>query len=627
MKMTLDSAFQMAVKNWEAGQPDVATSLCEQVLRFDPDNIGALNLMAVMELMRGHPQEAMTWSQRAIASAPDNAELLNTLGEVYRVTGALGKAERSFRAALTLDPDCAHAHFNLGLTLSAANHSVEAIQCMQTARRLEPDNRTIHLALSNQLRNAGEVEAAEQAYSDALQRFPEDGLRVRKATLLPVMLMDADHITPIRAHYREGLDALEGQVTLTDPVLETEHTNFFLAYHGRNDRPLQERTAQFFRNACPSLEYTAAHCRPGAPRPQRDRIKVGIISRFLKWHSIGRTSRGLIANLPRDHFEVITVRTEPPPENDHFVEWIDERSDRVVTLPIHLATARERIEAEAFDILYYQDIGMDPMTYFLAFARLAPVQCVAAGHPVTTGIPNLDYFISSTWFEPPGAEAHYSETLVSLEAPHWYYYRPPPLDAPPDRAQWGLSEDENIYLCPQTLFKLHPHFDAIICGILEADPKGRIVLIGSHHLQWQVRLSLRLQQQMPSQLRRISIIPGQPWRDFLSLLASADVILDPLYFGGYNTTLEAFAMGTPIVTMPGAFQRGRHTAAFCHRMGLDALVVDSIDAYIETASRLGRDRTWRDAISAQIQKRSDQLYEDPSVISEHTRFFIDALNA
>ena len=63
----------------------------------------------------------------------------------------------------------------------------------------------------------------------------------------------------------------------------------------------------------------------------------------------------------------------------------------------------------------YLDVGMDPMTYFLAFARLAPVQCVTWGHPVTTGVPNMDYFISSDLLEPlPGQGSFRSSS-------HWSY--------------------------------------------------------------------------------------------------------------------------------------------------------------------------------------------------------------
>ena len=64
------------------------------------------------------------------------------------------------------------------------------------------------------------------------------------------------------------------------------------------------------------------------------------------------------------------------------------------------------------------------MTFFMAFARLAPVQCVTWGHPVTSGIPNIDYFISSTLLELPGAESQYTERLVTLENLPTYYYPP-----------------------------------------------------------------------------------------------------------------------------------------------------------------------------------------------------------
>ena len=56
-------------------------------------------------------------------------------------------------------------------------------------------------------------------------------------------------------------------------------------------------------------------------------------------------------------------------------------------------------------------------------------------------------------------------------------------------------------------------------------------------------------------------IPGVPQSEFPGLLLMADVLLDPLYFGGGNTTYEAIAIGVPIVTWPGPFMQGRVTQA------------------------------------------------------------------
>src|SRR5262249_40186223 len=154
------------------------------------------------------------------------------------------------------------------------------------------------------------------------------------------------------------------------------------------NRELHERWARLFRAACPTLEWAAPHAQryagPG------DRIRIGLISKFLHDHSIGRTSRGFFDQMDRQRFEVSALFI-PPICDDAVHQAIRSRADRAVVLPHDLARAREMVASLSLDVLFYQDIGMEPFSYFLAFARLAPVQCVSYGHPDTTGIPNMDY--------------------------------------------------------------------------------------------------------------------------------------------------------------------------------------------------------------------------------------------
>jgi predicted O-linked N-acetylglucosamine transferase (SPINDLY family) len=67
------------------------------------------------------------------------------------------------------------------------------------------------------------------------------------------------------------------------------------------------------------------------------------------------------------------------------------------------------------DVLIYPDLGMEPLSWYLSFARLAPVQMAWWGHPVTTGLPSIDYFIS-LHDEAPHAQQHYSEQLIRMRA-------------------------------------------------------------------------------------------------------------------------------------------------------------------------------------------------------------------
>jgi protein O-GlcNAc transferase len=91
-------------------------------------------------------------------------------------------------------------------------------------------------------------------------------------------------------------------------------------------------------------------------------------------------------------------------------------------------------------------------------------------------------------------------------------------------------------------------------------------------------------------------------------------VLDTPHFGGGNTSYEALAMGTPIVTMPGEFLRSRITAALYRKMGFSALIADSPRRYVELALAAAADPTFRDHCRREIAIRSNVLFEDPAEI-------------
>src|SRR5262249_44422146 len=150
-----------------------------------------------------------------------------------------------------------------------------------------------------------------------------------------------------------------------------------------------------------------------------------------------------------NRFEVIVLHVGPPDEG--LGRQIGRSADRALVVPSDLGAALRAVAALGLDVLYLPDIGMDTQTYTMAFSRLAPVQCVTWGHPVTTGLPAVDYFLSSNDLEMDGAEAHYTEELVRLARLGVVYDRPVPPSPRKDRAAFGLPENAHLYVCPQTL--------------------------------------------------------------------------------------------------------------------------------------------------------------------------------
>ena len=289
-----------------------------------------------------------------------------------------------------------------------------------------------------------------------------------------------------------------------------------------------------------------------------------------------------------------------------------------------LTAARQIVADAKLDILFFTDIGMEPFTYFLAFSRLAPVQCVTWGHPVTSGLKTVDYFISNPHMDPPGTEDHYAERLVRLPR-FTSHYRRPNLPAPGGRDSLGLSKTARLYVCPQSLFKLHPGFDEVLAGILRQDPGGEIVLLEGRHKEWRHALERRFTEAMPDVAGRVRFLPRLPIEAFFNLVAVSDVMLDPTPFCGGNTTLEALAVGTPVVTLPGEFLRGRLSYAIYRQMGISTCVATDLQDYVAIATRLGMDPAARGAAVAAIEETRDALFEDHQIVAQLESWFIDAV--
>ncbi|CAM9590190.1 unnamed protein product, partial [Ectocarpus sp. 13 AM-2016] len=366
--------------------------------------------------------------------------------------------------------------------------------------------------------------------------------------------------------------------------------------------------------------------------------RVGFVSAHFRWHSVGRLTIGLLEHLCTSRgLQVFVIDASSGVEGSSGSGSGGAGSDA-------LQTAREAIAALRLDVLVYGDVGMDAFTTGLAHGRLSPVQVAFWGHPGTTGLSTMDYFVTSDLFEGdlsvgwgdrrrlrsddggansvdddtrhvehregagqnPDVVAErqdrqhaFSEQLVRLGG-LGFIFDDPALTlpsscggdgraaSPPEAMEKREAEEANrprLYVCAQSLMKMHPAFDAVLAGILAADPLAQILLLrDSRQLLWHSRFRRRLRAAIDaaeqsanyaavstcaaaaqngtgpasSPMRgglwgRVRFVSPLSGRDFFRLQCRADVVVDPFPFGGGVTTLEALACGTPVVTA-GALQ-------------------------------------------------------------------------
>jgi predicted O-linked N-acetylglucosamine transferase (SPINDLY family) len=616
----------------DLGRLDEAVASYRKAVALQPDfALAYYNLgNALKEL--GQLDDAVTSYRRAIEIKPDFADAHNNLGTALKDLGQFDAALSSYRRVLELRPGFAEAHNNLGVALKDLGQLDAALASYRKAVELKPNYAEAHNNLGTVLQTLGQPDAALACYRRAVELQPQVLQHAIYAhLLLPVIPETPASIAEWRERYQNGIAALMNiPGTLDEPGDKLGSTSFYLAYHNENDRPVMEALCRLFRARVPNLTATAPHVPGWRPPTERgQRIRVGFLSEFLGDHTIGKHYQGFIRHLDRNRFEVVVIHGAKS-RRDTFRQNLDALADKVLTLPAGLKNQQQAVAAEQLDVLFYPDIGMAPSTYFLAYARLAPVQATSWGHPDTTGLDTMDYYVSAVTNEPEQAEAYYTERLIRLNRLPCFYYQTLVSSIPKlSKAALGLPETGTLYGCPQNLFKLHPDFDAVLAAIAAGDPAGHLILPEGKHSAWTELLKARWAKTFPNLAERVVFLPRMSWDRFMAVMAQMDVLLDPLHFGSGNTLYDAMVNGTPVVTWPGRFARGRNVAAAYRQMGVaDAPIARHLEDYAPLALALGSDTERRRALRvASLAAAGRELFEDIQAVREFESFLEAAVAA
>ncbi len=541
----------------------------------------------------GRFDEARRKTERLCAGGQGGALGLALLATFRRATGDETAARAAFAQAAARDPQLLRRVVDEAKRArTRSDGDAAALGACLMAAGLAPDNAALQAQAADLFYLTGYPEHALPWLERAYRACGRDALRVKRVFMqLPPILRSIEHLEAARAAYLEGLHALdEARLEISNPAVEINITNFYLAFQGRNERDSQAVLARVLLKASPMLGYVAPHC--GAAQAAPDRLRVGFVSSHLgRAHSVSVSYARMIQALgARAEFDVSVLAPGD-------------------TLPHDLAAAQRALGDRVLDIVVHTDIGMDPFTTFLAFGRYAPVQVALGGHPLTTGIPNIDAYISSALLEEASAQAHYTERLILLQDLPCAM-TPPPRLPPLPREELGLDPRRNLYVCPMKLQKLHPDFDAALREILETDPAADVLIFEERTTPaWNSALRERLKQSLGDVYRRILFEPWAEFARFMRILGSADVVLDSFHFGAGTTACFALGSGCPIVTLPSEFQRGRPSLGAYTKLGILECVARSASEYTRIALRIARDKDYQSDLRSRILAASPALFE------------------
>jgi predicted O-linked N-acetylglucosamine transferase (SPINDLY family) len=562
------------------------------------------------------------------------------LSEIYRDQEAafLRQEAEKQRAKISVlrdrvlqEPHNPSAYIDLAGALGTSADSVKVLQ--EGLAQCQPHLKLYRKAVYT-LWDGNRIDEALEVIRCAEELFPGDMLfRFLEELILPVLYETPEDIQRYRSRFSSGLQRLTATLELDTPDARhaaldavTRHTNFYLPYQGENDRELQRQYGELVCRimAANYPQWTRPPDMP--PLSPGGKIRVGYVSEEFRNHSVSKTQLGWLVELDRQPFEVFAYYVRR--KVDAVTEEARRSSDHFYHIPDDLEQTCQAILADDLHIVVFLDIGMDPLMTQLAALRLAPIQCVAWGHPVTSGLPTVDYFLSGELMEPEDGQDHYSERLIRLPGIATCY-RKPVIPRPllgKSRADFGLGEDRRVFLCCQSSFKYLPQHDDVFVRIAKRSPASQFVFLGFNDLvgnDFRARLDRAFAAEGLEARNHCIILRAHSWFDYFNLALVSDAFLDSLEWSGGITTFEAVACGLPVLTLPGRFMRGRQSYGILTQLGVTDTIARNKQEYGDIAVRLAQDREWRAQILKRMKANFHLLYSDTRSVRALEDFFRD----
>lgn len=560
--------------------------------------------------------------QRATHLAPQLGVLHSNLGEALRRLGRKQEALEAFLRAAQANPELAEVHYNLALTHDQLGQLAPAIAAYQVALELKPGFPPAAVGLLTALRANAEYERALDWYEQHARDSPDTAeLRCAVAAVLAdVFRIDeavshleralalAPRSAQVHSDYAAALverGEVDQALALLRRAMELEPENpshhsklvYLLPFSDKVEPALILAEARAF-----GARYAAPPSEPVQRENTRDlerKLRVGYVSPDFRMHPAALFLLPLFRHHDRSRVHVTCYSNVPRPDavTAELRSLVDEWRD-ISTLDDERAA--QLVRHDRIDILV--DLAQHSAgNRLLLFAKKpAPVQVAWLGYPGTTGVPAMDYRLTDPGLDPPElGDGYGTETLVWLPDTFWCYA---PLSEEPAVSE--LPALRNGYVTFGSLNSFKKVSDAALhlwAQVLRAVPSSRLVLVAPPGVaRDRVR---RVMHEQGVEPERLELLGPMPRPEYLKVYQRIDIGLDPVPYGGGTTSLDAFWMGVPIVTIAGRAPVSRAGATIGHNLQLSDLIATSFQDYAQRAACLTRDLEQLAALRRRLRSR------------------------
>ncbi|MCO4781187.1 MAG: tetratricopeptide repeat protein [Candidatus Cloacimonetes bacterium] len=315
-----------------------------------------------------------------------------------------------------------------------------------------------------------------------------------------------------------------------------------------------------------------------------DKIHVAYLSCDFNDHPVGVCIEGLLQNHSDDELCFSLISISPCTESP--------LSKRLRDTNLNFYDFSELSQKELVNAIRSLNISIlvDLIGYTknscleVHIRKAAPVQVWYLGYPSTSGSRFVDYLISDRVCVPEESKKYFTEEIVYLDDIYHSYTPIEDLFIGPTKPNYSYKFTFGLFSNPS---KISNNLVSTIGKILNQVPNS-ILLIGQMNELALKNIKQRLLNLGISESRLVVSSYAIDRRDYLSKIRSVDLFLDTDVYNAHSTLLDFLYMGVPTISIKGQQFAARVSESFLTELGLQNLLVDSFEEYINMGVQLGQ---------------------------------------
>lgn len=527
----------------------------------------------------GQNDQALQHWKRALALAAGNQQLLMVLNtaQVLCEQQHHSQAEELLQQQLQHHPNHSNLTYALGVCAKGRGRWEEACKRFEQALAIDPNYVICLNTYGLLLRDMGRSHQARSCFERALAADPEFGPAMNN---LGSVLKDV-------ARYPEALHWLRrGAEKLGDNP--AAHSNVLFTLVGYELEPPEQRFVEEkrFGERFATAPFERWRDRIPLPEPQR-RLRVGLISPDFCRHAVSYFVEPLLEQWDRRELEISLYACGNV--RDDYTLRLQGKADRWRDLHgLNDEQACLQILRDEIDILVDLAGHTAGNRLQLLAHKPAPIQATYLGYYGTTGLKEVDYWISDAVLHPPGCESQDPCTEERWRLPRAYLaYRPlpeAPEVAPLPLLQRGHPMLGSFNQSRKITLTTAERWMAVLKAIPEAHLLLKSKNLGEPTEAERVRALFSDLGLAPERLHLEGHSPSVAAH--LDRYRELDLALDTFPYTGCTTTADSLWMGVPVLTVAGSSMVSRQAAAVLAAAGQHDWICDSTETLVQRCREL-----------------------------------------